>query len=94
MLAPRHLFIGLSFLFFAVAPSAFVTWYMLSKAADQFASSVAFVIQQADAPSVPTLELLGSSLEEFPLQKVDASLRDELRNGRSYKYQNKTSRVI
>ena len=62
MLAPRHLFIGLSFLFFAVAPSAFVTWYMLSKAADQFASSVAFVIQQADAPSVPTLELLGSSL--------------------------------
>lgn len=62
MLASRHLFIAISFILFVLAPSVLVTWYMLSKASNQYASTVAFVIQQADAPAVPTLELLGSSL--------------------------------
>ena len=60
--APRHIFIIIAFLCFVVGPTALSGWYLYTKASDQYASRVGFVVRQADASPVPSLELLGSSL--------------------------------
>lgn len=56
----RHFMILLTFALFVVAPSAVVYTYLTERAANQYASTVGFVVRQADSPSAPGGGLLGS----------------------------------
>ncbi len=53
----RHWSVMLSFLFGVVLPVALVAWYLWERAADQYASTVAFSVRTEDSSSA--LELLG-----------------------------------
>ncbi len=53
----RHWLVLLSFLAIVVGPSGYANWYLHERAADQFASQLAFTIQSEDGP---TLSSLGS----------------------------------
>lgn len=50
----------LTFLIFVAAPTGATWWYLDTRAADQYASTVGFVVRQADAPVATGGGLLGS----------------------------------
>lgn len=51
----RHWGIVLSFLLMVIAPAAAATWYLLERATDQFASTVAFTVRSEDVSSATDL---------------------------------------
>ena len=57
----RHGFLILSFLLFVVVPAALGAWYLWARAADQFASDVAFSVRTEEQGSA--IELLGGVTE-------------------------------
>lgn len=56
----RHIWMVITFLIFVAAPTGTVWWYLDNRAADQYASTVGFVVRQADAPAAVGGGLLGS----------------------------------
>jgi len=53
----RHLFIVLSFLIFVIIPFSSTTWYLYTKAQDQFTSTVAFTVRSEEMSSA--IDILG-----------------------------------
>ncbi len=54
-LRTRHVFVIVSFLLVTLFPSAYANWYLHAKAADQYATQLAFTIQADDTPSISAL---------------------------------------
>ena len=52
----RHFLLLLSFLALVIAPTAYVNWYLHERAADQYASRLAFTIQSDEGQVVSVLE--------------------------------------
>lgn len=58
----RHAVLILSFLLMVVLPAAYANWYLHARAADQYASNLAFSIQSESGPPVSVLaDFLGGS---------------------------------
>lgn len=56
----RHAVLIASFLLLVIAPTIYATWYLHFRAADQYASRLAFTIQSEDGPTLSTIgEFLG-----------------------------------
>jgi capsular polysaccharide transport system permease protein len=51
----RHIFVIVSFFLLVVFPSIYANWYLHTKAADQYATQLAFTIQSNDAPQVSSI---------------------------------------
>ncbi len=65
----RHLMVLLSFLMMVVAPTAVAAWYLWTRAADQYASTVAFSVRKEENASAITsllgpLDLSGSTTSD------------------------------
>ncbi|MFO6464969.1 capsule biosynthesis protein [Jannaschia sp. KMU-145] len=68
----RHIAVFLSFLALVVAPTALSAWYLHARAADQYASTVAFSVRAEDAPSA--VQLLGGITEIGGSGSADADI--------------------
>lgn len=55
---PRHWLVLLSFLLVVVAPATYANWYLHEKAADMYASKLAFTIEADDSPILTGFEAL------------------------------------